>query len=132
MLMQKSRTCCPQKGRGQRLWLDLFLLLCLFRLPECGHLGPTAGISIAYFKELCRMPPPFPALPVQSSGSTLVPSSSRHLRQPALTIRTCPLLPAKELFTNSGKGQETFTWHNTLDFPLAILHAKGERLQSLL
>lgn len=132
MSMQKNQTCCPQKGSGQRLWLDLFLLLCSVWLPECGHLGPTTGISIAYFKELCGMLPPFAALPLQSSGSRLVPSSSRHSCQAALTVRTCLLLSVMGLFTTSRKGRETFTWHNTLDFQLAILHAKGERLLFLL
>lgn len=128
--MQKSQTCCPQKGRAQRLWWDLFLLLCLVWLLECGDLGPSTEIFIPYFTELCGMPPPFAALPVQSSGSRLVPSSSRHSCRAALTVRTCLLLSLKELFTSSRKGQETFTWHNTLDFQLATLHANGERLVS--
>lgn len=128
MSMQKSQT--PKRKSSKAVVWDLFLLLCLVWLPECGDLGPSTGISIPYFTELCGMPPPFAALPVQSSGSRLVPSSSWHSCRAALTVRTCLLLSLKELFTSSRKGQETFTWHNTLDCQLATLHAKGERLVS--
>lgn len=94
---------------------------CSYAWSGClnGHLGPVTGISIAYFKELCGMPPPFAAVPVQSSGSSL-----SQLFVAALTIKTWLLLLAEELFTSSRKGQEMLTCHNTLS-----VH---ERFQSLL